>query len=116
MIRRPPRSTLFPYTTLFRSWNGLAVNFNPVDPRTGASVTASGHQLAETNLLHPAQVRSLHPLVAAAFDNMVDTQIPPAHVSQLNLRFHPIRGEAGGMIADEPRSPGDLHDAMELVE
>src|SRR6185312_16854710 len=23
MIRRPPRSTLFPYTTLFRSWNFL---------------------------------------------------------------------------------------------
>src|SRR5258708_29121402 len=23
MIRRPPRSTLFPYTTLFRSLNGL---------------------------------------------------------------------------------------------
>src|SRR3712207_8069094 len=22
MIRRPPRSTLFPYTTLFRSWHG----------------------------------------------------------------------------------------------
>src|SRR3712207_8992850 len=24
MIRRPPRSTLFPYTTLFRSWAALA--------------------------------------------------------------------------------------------
>src|SRR5258708_26860250 len=24
MIRRPPRSTLFPYTTLFRSWFGLS--------------------------------------------------------------------------------------------
>src|SRR5215203_3147242 len=24
MIRRPPRSTLFPYTTLFRSWPGCA--------------------------------------------------------------------------------------------
>src|SRR3989475_4731901 len=24
MIRRPPRSTLFPYTTLFRSWNRQA--------------------------------------------------------------------------------------------
>src|SRR3712207_8066291 len=24
MIRRPPRSTLFPYTTLFRSWPGAA--------------------------------------------------------------------------------------------
>src|SRR5260370_20235488 len=23
MIRRPPRSTLFPYTTLFRSWGGV---------------------------------------------------------------------------------------------
>src|SRR3712207_7400976 len=25
MIRRPPRSTLFPYTTLFRSWHVLAI-------------------------------------------------------------------------------------------
>src|SRR2546422_8048955 len=24
MIRRPPRSTLFPYTTLFRSWDPVA--------------------------------------------------------------------------------------------
>src|SRR2546430_9865020 len=24
MIRRPPRSTLFPYTTLFRSWHGVS--------------------------------------------------------------------------------------------
>src|SRR3712207_7211305 len=32
MIRRPPRSTLFPYTTLFRStWNGL--------PPTGRSLS-----------------------------------------------------------------------------
>src|SRR5260370_2940707 len=30
MIRRPPRSTLFPYTTLFRSETRLQVN--PVDP------------------------------------------------------------------------------------
>src|SRR2546429_5295231 len=26
MIRRPPRSTLFPYTTLFRSWDGVHVS------------------------------------------------------------------------------------------
>ena len=26
MIRRPPRSTLFPYTTLFRSFDGWQVN------------------------------------------------------------------------------------------
>src|SRR2546430_11956157 len=32
MIRRPPRSTLFPYTTLFRSGNvSLRANLRPVD-------------------------------------------------------------------------------------
>src|SRR2546426_6016009 len=29
MIRRPPRSTLFPYTTLFRSGAGVDVNSGP---------------------------------------------------------------------------------------
>src|SRR3712207_7563815 len=33
MIRRPPRSTLFPYTTLFRSCDGYVVL--AVDPQTG---------------------------------------------------------------------------------
>src|SRR3712207_8925175 len=33
MIRRPPRSTLFPYTTLFRSVLGLDVQILPVDTR-----------------------------------------------------------------------------------
>src|SRR3712207_8545947 len=32
MIRRPPRSTLFPYTTLFRSHNFTALNFPPRHP------------------------------------------------------------------------------------
>src|SRR3712207_7006382 len=29
MIRRPPRSTLFPYTTLFRSYGGFGVPLTP---------------------------------------------------------------------------------------
>src|SRR3712207_9428179 len=33
MIRRPPRSTLFPYTTLFRSWvEELAARYNALGP------------------------------------------------------------------------------------
>src|SRR2546427_6237895 len=32
MIRRPPRSTLFPYTTLFRSLSGGAPTGNPAAP------------------------------------------------------------------------------------
>src|SRR2546430_7312517 len=37
MIRRPPRSTLFPYTTLFRSLGatGGAVNYVTKAPHTG---------------------------------------------------------------------------------
>src|SRR5256885_8346675 len=35
MIRRPPRSTLFPYTTLFRSGN----NWNDIGGQTGQSFT-----------------------------------------------------------------------------
>src|SRR2546430_12902768 len=43
MIRRPPRSTLFPYTTLFRSRRGreLAINqFGPPDSRAHALLHA----------------------------------------------------------------------------
>src|SRR5688572_32371017 len=46
MIRRPPRSTLFPYTTLFRSVNGghprsLRNMASAVRARTGASLGES---------------------------------------------------------------------------
>src|SRR2546422_6264712 len=37
MIRRPPRSTLFPYTTLFRSW--IVARFLPWSALTGAART-----------------------------------------------------------------------------
>src|SRR3712207_8779913 len=32
MIRRPPRSTLFPYTTLFRSWRHRRRDHHAIDP------------------------------------------------------------------------------------
>src|SRR3712207_8187816 len=41
MIRRPPRSTLFPYTTLFRSWE-LALRLLPMtDDRVETRVTVA---------------------------------------------------------------------------
>src|SRR5689334_24448536 len=42
MIRRPPRSTLFPYTTLFRSWTG--------DRRTHLFVVAADGSAPERQL------------------------------------------------------------------
>src|SRR5688572_31392533 len=61
MIRRPPRSTLFPYTTLFRSWfyryiagvgSGVEIEF--VDP------TGSGEYRSEE---HTSELQSQSKLV-----------------------------------------------------
>src|SRR5256885_10832595 len=41
MIRRPPRSTLFPYTTLFRSLVARASSLPLGDPRKGPVVLGS---------------------------------------------------------------------------
>src|SRR3712207_6883985 len=44
MIRRPPRSTLFPYTTLFRSAGKVLVDTtNPLDSSTGTPGMFVGH-------------------------------------------------------------------------
>src|SRR3712207_7518770 len=47
MIRRPPRSTLFPYTTLFRSANhfSLGTTGRPTAPAPTASFTAPSRDL-----------------------------------------------------------------------
>src|SRR5260221_6429285 len=46
MIRRPPRSTLFPYTTLFRSVSDCP--FVPVPPPRGVSTTSRNSGRAST--------------------------------------------------------------------
>src|SRR5258708_31739798 len=51
MIRRPPRSTLFPYTTLFRS--ALAASAVTVKAASAASVTPFGQTGAPTISTEP---------------------------------------------------------------
>src|SRR2546428_10307716 len=52
MIRRPPRSTLFPYTTLFRSFTGCFTRFDLDDPfeTTDASIRRVEGILADHGL------------------------------------------------------------------
>src|SRR3712207_903423 len=45
MIRRPPRSTLFPYTTLFRSWYPVDGGFVPVDAVSSVAAPDEGFAL-----------------------------------------------------------------------
>src|SRR5256886_5824967 len=50
MIRRPPRSTLFPYTTLFRSHGGIVFGPHPRDYRLG--IPKKGRQPAKKSALN----------------------------------------------------------------
>src|SRR3712207_9481597 len=47
MIRRPPRSTLFPYTTLFRSLGVLVGKRGGIDENVAALLRQSGEGAAE---------------------------------------------------------------------
>src|SRR6266508_4180359 len=67
MFRRPPRSTLFPYTTLFRSHQAarvlhLALGVHgPVGQRVGGPVAAAGHVLEHDPVEAAGQARRLVP-------------------------------------------------------
>src|SRR2546430_14866628 len=61
MIRRPPRSTLFPYTTLFRSLNER----EPIEMRKKALFWAgqTGGDLAQRSEEHTSELQSQSNLV-----------------------------------------------------
>src|SRR2546427_981073 len=55
MIRRPPRSTLFPYTTLFRSGQGPGVGLGIVEGHDGFPLF-----IADLGLLDPGHLEQGH--------------------------------------------------------
>src|SRR5277367_6084861 len=58
MIRRPPRSTLFPYTTLFRSRSAAAGRPHQVGPGAGRT-----HRTDRRSEEHTSELQSHHELV-----------------------------------------------------
>src|SRR3712207_8499423 len=54
MIRRPPRSTLFPYTTLFRSLNVAHISSNSAIFMMGAPVPTNSPTLGNISDTSPA--------------------------------------------------------------
>src|SRR5260370_6480161 len=56
MIRRPPRSTLFPYTTLFRSFLPLPCEF-PSPAPTGPELGFAATEASPVKLSAPVSVR-----------------------------------------------------------
>src|SRR3712207_8208708 len=100
MIRRPPRSTLFPYTTLFRS-NGQAVRLprgasltdlaEKIGAQPAALVTALfhlGEMVTARSEEHTSELQSRQYLVCRLLlekkkTNLTDHPIPPDTISRL---------------------------------
>src|SRR5256885_4707747 len=55
MIRRPPRSTLFPYTTLFRSLDQILTAQHPLSPAHDEMLFIIQHQRSEE---HTSELQS----------------------------------------------------------
>src|SRR6266540_7549445 len=89
MIRRPPRSTLFPYTTLFRSRCGLP--------------------LCRLCLLRPARGPSLPGERPGSPTSVRGSQVQ-RQPAPLGARLHCIRrgDDQGGDPGEAPRAPGRL--------
>src|SRR5256884_6185032 len=87
MIRRPPRSTLFPYTTLFRSHQrGLLQEFGQVAVQGGVPTYGSLER-------QPVNLRNVG-LRGEVFPSRLRTTVGPAsirseeHTSELQSRLH----------------------------
>src|SRR2546429_6782370 len=72
MIRRPPRSTLFPYTTLFRS-------LRQARPRTYPPHPAQDR---------PAEQNAMNLLPIAVERRLIEHQRSEEHTSELQSRLH----------------------------
>src|SRR2546429_3995313 len=74
MIRRPPRSTLFPYTTLFRS---------PLDSRAGGA-----HSRSEGRLSPMSTDRTRRVILAGIPLALLAAHRSEEHTSELQSRLH----------------------------
>src|SRR2546427_11418210 len=99
MIRRPPRSTLFPYTTLFRS-QPLELGHLRLDALLERPIP-----LAELVVKHLDPEERLHPreelvLADRLGEEIVGTRFDPLHALLCGIeRRHHDHGEGGGRAA-----------------
>src|SRR3712207_8834516 len=86
MIRRPPRSTLFPYTTLFRSSSLLV---STADPRLSLGISQPTQQTAyelftpnnSGQRLHPTYYRGCWHVVGRCFLDRKSTRLNSSHAN-----------------------------------
>src|SRR5689334_24700090 len=81
MIRRPPRSTLFPYTTLFRS--GIYAGY-PLEAHYRLADYWPAHAAIHLDL----PVKGVSAGTGMVFDNSLTLDRSEEHTSELQSQFH----------------------------
>src|SRR5438309_7190510 len=84
MIRRPPRSTLFPYTTLFRSGFVLDGYRSSSDAAFAASTPCSCQRMKRAAIQAPAELSTMLPTREKAIQGVEDrksTRLNSSHSS-----------------------------------
>src|SRR3712207_8769710 len=84
MIRRPPRSTLFPYTTLFRSRNGP---FLPVEGALRGAVGGTDSALNTRLLAALATHAAEHRFRRVKMEEIVDRKSTRLNSSHANISY-----------------------------
>src|SRR2546427_4882775 len=102
MIRRPPRSTLFPYTTLFRSLTDYGAF---VEVEQGIEGLVHVSEMDWTN-------KNVHPSKVVALGDEVEVMIrSEEHTSELQSQSNLVcrllleKKKIARPLADEPREP-----------
>src|SRR3712207_7089529 len=89
MIRRPPRSTLFPYTTLFRS--GASFGTHREEQQQGIRLHPSDHEVQGRQRLRVAVVgvvqRTHHRALLAQDSELVDRKSTRLNSSHANISY-----------------------------
>src|SRR5947208_6567701 len=95
MIRRPPRSTLFPYTTLFRSRRHKAAANSPAwSTRHHESDSAAGQIRDVRSEEHTSELQSPDHLVCRLLLEKKKQSIKLASMDDVWRRRHRIQGSA----------------------
>src|SRR5687768_18307953 len=84
MLRRPPRSTLFPYTTLFRSGKAILVQLSVLP------VLVSGifRRISFATALHRRWLQNLRLMLQQALISIGAQRRSEEHTSELQSRLH----------------------------
>src|SRR5438093_7650593 len=97
MIRRPPRSTLFPYTTLFRSLAAVAARLvvarSRARARAGYPAGPVALRFPERSEEHTSELQSLTNLVCRLLleKKKKENKKPQSHTYHVKIKYKAIR-------------------------